>query len=85
MWYSRQSLRNLPSGHGGDELTPDEGPGAEEQAPEPLVYRQTRRTERHATELDNYYLELFWWGIDYMVVIRLVLMVDDDGGVIKMF
>lgn len=56
MLYVRESLGHLARGHGGDELSPHEGPGAEEQAPQPLVQRQTSRTERHAAELDDHHL-----------------------------
>lgn len=58
MCHSRESLGDFARGHGGDELPPHEGSRAEEQAPEPLVYREPRRAERHAAELDYDHLEL---------------------------
>lgn len=57
--YLRQSLGYFPSGHGGDELAPHQGTSSEEQAPQPLVYRQPRRAERHAAELNYYYLKFY--------------------------
>lgn len=52
----RERLGDLAGGQRGHQLAPDQGARAEEQAPQPLVDRQTRRAERHAAELDYYHL-----------------------------
>lgn len=55
--YSRQILGDFARGQTGDKLPPHEGAGSEEQTPQPLLYREPRRAERHASELNYHNLE----------------------------
>ena len=54
--FLRHRLRDAAGGDGGDDLLPDQGPHAEENAPSPLLQSEGRSGERWAAKLDNYNL-----------------------------
>ena len=55
--FLRHRLGNAACGNGCDDLLPDEGADAEEDAPDPLLHVQRGSGERHTTELNYDNLE----------------------------